>query len=684
MTEVEPARAAPCRQGQRLASAAIAAGVLALGAVVFGTLEPVEGLEFTAFTRTTWNGQVLLTGRDTTLSLGLVGERPFTEWQSYSVEWRGRLAVPSAGAYTFALAADDGAIFEVGDRVVVDNGGQHRSRRLVGAIELSPGLHDVRLRYAQEGGRYDLDLRWSRDGELFTPIPAGRLVPPGVSPAAYRWRWLWPPLGALVAVLVGWLAASPLRRRLAAAFARPLTKTALDALARPRVAIALIVALGLPVRMALLTTSPAVLWPDSTVFHFTSRDILRGVWASHDAYRTAAYPFLLTAVVGGRDSELLGLVLIGLQQIAGLGAAVLFFMVGRRVVAPRPALAGALLFAIHPLQLFYEVSVLTEAIFTLGLAGTVWAAMRLLERPAATAAALFGALTALLVLIRPVAQWYLPAVLALLLACRGRRAPILRAGVVAVVCYAVPILGWMSVNQAEFGFFGVALGRGMGLYTRVFEVDAMRPPSPGSDREMRALWSHAVVERWSPNRVRDELNYGSRMSAAAADERMYDFAKETALAHVLAFSRRTLVQWGRLVVAPLDSIRRCPSPVGHYLCSGRSTGESLPSFPNAPSEPSRVREATVAYVSRVRWPMLTISLLALAGAGVALSEATTLASGALLLVTIACMTLVPAVSQYPLDRFRLPIDALLFLFAAGGLRYVATVLVAITDTRARQ
>jgi hypothetical protein len=174
------------------------------------------------------------------------------------------------------------------------------------------------------------------------------------------------------------------------------------------------------------------------------------------------------------------------------------------------------------------------------------------------------------------------------------------------------------------------------------------------------------------------------MSAAAADERMYAFAKETALAHVPAFSGLTLVQWGRLVVAPLESIRRCPSPVGHYLCSGRSTGESLPSFPNAPSEPSRVREAAVAYVSQVRWPMLTISLLALVGAGVALSEATTLAPGALLLVTIACMTLVPAVSQYPLDRFRIPIDALLFLLAAGGLRYLASVLVATTDTRTRQ
>ena len=684
MPVVEPATLGPWREAQGLAGAAIAAGVLALGAIVFGTLEPVEGLEFTAFDKTAWNGRVLRTGRDTTLSVGLVGERPFTEWQSYSVEWRGQLAVSSAGTYTFALVADDGAVFEVDDRVVVDNGGQHGSRRLVGAIELDPGLHDVRLRYAQEGGRYDLDLRWSRDGELFTPIPAGRLVPPGVSPAAYRWRWLWPPLGALAAMVVGWIAASPLRRRLASAFEGPLARAALEALARPGPAIGLVVALGLPLRLALLTTSPAVLWPDSTVFHLTSRDILRGVWASHDAYRTAVYPFLLTAVVGGRDSEILGLALIGVQQIAGLGAALLLFIVGRRVVSPRAALAGALLFAIHPLQLFYEMSVLTEAIFTLGLAGAVWAAMRLLERPGVAAAALFGVLTALLVLIRPVAQWYLPAVLVLLVACHGLRAPMLRVGVVAVMCYAVPILGWMAVNQTEFGFFGVALGRGMGLYTRVFEIDALPPPAPGTDPEMRALWSHAVVERWSPNRVRDELNYGRRLSSVAADERMYAFAKETALAHVPAFIGLTLVQWGRLVVAPHDSIRRCLSPVGNYLCSGRSTGESLPSFPNAPSEPSRVREAAVTYVSQVRWPMLAIGVLALAGAGVALSEATTVAPGALLLLTIACMTLVPAVSQYPLDRFRLPIDALLFLFAAGGLRYLASVLVTVTDTRARQ
>lgn len=684
MSSAEHAAARPRRQAQVLAFALVAAAALALGAAVFGVLRPVEGLDFTAFERTAWTGRVLLKGRDTTLSAALIGERPFTDWQSYSLEWRGQLSVTETGTYWFALVADDGAVLEVGERVVVDNGGRHGSRRLVGGADLNEGLHDLRLRYAQEGGRYDLDVRWSRDGERFSPIPAERLVPPGVPAARLRWQWLWPSLGALVSVLVVWLSTSWLRRALEGVIERPVTRAALEACERPRVAMALIVVVGLPLRLALLATSPAVLWPDSTLFHLTSRDILHGAWASHDAYRTAAYPFLLSAVVGGRDSEGLGLTLVGLQQLAGLGAAVMFYIAGRRVFTPLAALAGALLFAVHPLELFYEFSVLTEALFTAGLAVTLWSAVRLIDRPGLAPAALLGLLAALLVLIRPVAQWYLPAVLPVVMMRHGLKPSVLRACVVSGLCFTVPIVAWMAVNQSEFGFFGVALGRGMGLYTRVFEIDGLSPPAPGADPEMRELWRIAGVERWSPNRVRDELNYGRRISSVAADERMYAFAKEAAVAHLPAFSVRTLVQWARLVAAPRDSIKRCASPVGEYLCSGRSTGESLPSFPNAPAAPSRLRDAVVAYVARVQWPMVPVVGLALAGAVAALAATSTRAPGLALLVTVVYMTLVPAVSQYPHDRFRLPIDALLFMFAADGLRHLAEALLTVPADEARQ
>lgn len=674
MPEAEPPTVAPRRQAQIHASVLILAGALALGAFVFARTQPPTGLEFTVFDRTTWDGRVLLRGLDATLSFELIGERPFIDWQTYSMEWRGRVDVPDDGAWTFALVADDVAVLEVDDRVVVDTRGRPASQRTVGAADLSAGLHDIRLRYAQDGGRHDLDLRWSRDGELFASVPSTRLVPPGVSDAAWRWRWLWPAAAALLAVVAAWFAARPLHVVLARLLAHPRALIVLESLTRPGPALALLMAVGLPLRATLLATSPAVLWPDSTVFHLTSVDIVRGLWATHDAYRTAVYPFVLAAIVGGQDSAPLGLVLVALQQLAGLCAIAVFYLVSRRVCSPRAALAGALVFALHPLQLFYEMSVLTEATFTLGLAVTLWAAMWLYERPGAVTGASLGALAALLVLIRPVAQWYLPALLAVIAACHPRRTVLLRAVAVAVICYAVPMAGWMAVNQAEFGFFGVALGRGMGLYTRVFEIDGLSPPSPGADPEMRALWARATVERWSPNRVRDELNYQRRLNAAAADERLYAFAKETALAHLPDFGVRTAVQWSRLLVAPRDSIRRCPSAVGDYLCSGRSTGESLPSFPNAPAGTSRPRDAVVAYVSQVRWPMVPIALLALVGGVAALTGGATLAPGALVLVTVVCMTAVPAVSQFPHDRFRLPVDALLFALAAGGLRRVAAML----------
>lgn len=62
----------------------------------------------------------------------------------------GRLAIETAGAYTFALTSNDGARAYVGGRLVVDNDGRHAEETDTGVIELAAGEHPVRVEWYED------------------------------------------------------------------------------------------------------------------------------------------------------------------------------------------------------------------------------------------------------------------------------------------------------------------------------------------------------------------------------------------------------------------------------------------------------------------------------------------------------------------------------------------------------
>jgi hypothetical protein len=317
-------------------------------------------------------------------------------------------------------------------------------------------------------------------------------------------------------------------------------------------------------------------------------------------------------------------------------------------------------------------------LFTLVFAITVWLAVRTIERVTLRHAAALGVGAAALVLVRPVAEWYVVApLIAVLLASVSMERRVAAAGVM-LACYGVPLLLWMGVNQREYGFFGVALGRGMGLYTRVFEIDQRVPPLPSAQPELRELWAFAQHARWSPNRVRDELNYARRYSSATADDAMFDFAVETIRTAPLSFAAGTVRQWALQLLDPNVGVRSCPSPFGRFLCSGRLDDASFGAFPPVPEGPSRLRPAVVGYVTG--WPVPMKPVVVLAVLGVAWAWRTRRGPAALLFaLSAAYLTAVPALTLVPQDRFRLPADGLLFLFAMAGLTVVAAAAVRLVE-----
>ena len=88
----------------------------------------------------------------------------------YGVRFDGYLKVESDGYYRFAVESDDGAVLEIDDEVVVDNDGDHPSRRIRGAIPLRQGFHKMRLRYFQAAGGASLDVSWGIPGAELQPL----------------------------------------------------------------------------------------------------------------------------------------------------------------------------------------------------------------------------------------------------------------------------------------------------------------------------------------------------------------------------------------------------------------------------------------------------------------------------------------------------------------------------------
>jgi hypothetical protein len=174
----------------------IALLVLVVGASLAVPDHPPRGLLGRYWDNPDWSGSPVRTASATVFGIPTVRRvLPELIYPEFSAEWTGYLSIEKAGLYTFDLKSDDGAFLYVdespGGGPVVDNGGVHGTQVASGSIELSPGAHRVRLRYAQAGGDLVLSLTWTPPGGLPGPLPPGLLSPDeasAVSPKYLRRR----------------------------------------------------------------------------------------------------------------------------------------------------------------------------------------------------------------------------------------------------------------------------------------------------------------------------------------------------------------------------------------------------------------------------------------------------------------------------------------------------------------
>ncbi|GAA2564555.1 MULTISPECIES: family 16 glycoside hydrolase [Streptomyces] len=86
------------------------------------------------------------------------------------------LQVPQDGTYAFRLISDDGSRLHIGDREVIDHDGLHGAEPKDGTVDLTTGLHPLRIEHFEAGGGQQLTLQWKPPGAAdFTLVPNSAL-----------------------------------------------------------------------------------------------------------------------------------------------------------------------------------------------------------------------------------------------------------------------------------------------------------------------------------------------------------------------------------------------------------------------------------------------------------------------------------------------------------------------------
>lgn len=102
----------------------------------------------------------------------------FAGTESFGVVFTGGLRIDTAGTYDFELGSDDGSRLSIGVREVVDNDGLHGFRTRTGRVQLSKGVHAIRVEFFERGGGERLRLRYRRGSAAYQEVPANVLVHP--------------------------------------------------------------------------------------------------------------------------------------------------------------------------------------------------------------------------------------------------------------------------------------------------------------------------------------------------------------------------------------------------------------------------------------------------------------------------------------------------------------------------
>jgi DNA-binding beta-propeller fold protein YncE/4-amino-4-deoxy-L-arabinose transferase-like glycosyltransferase len=138
-------------------------------------VEPVTsaGLLGNYFPNKDWRGQPTLARIDPTIHFRFHNTPLPRPW---SVEWTGRILIPTAGVYRFATQSIDHSWLYIDDQLVVDNS-KVKDKLEEAPITLTAGLHAIRVRFVDQTNFTHIEVYWQPPGGGREIIPSRRLTP---------------------------------------------------------------------------------------------------------------------------------------------------------------------------------------------------------------------------------------------------------------------------------------------------------------------------------------------------------------------------------------------------------------------------------------------------------------------------------------------------------------------------
>jgi 4-amino-4-deoxy-L-arabinose transferase-like glycosyltransferase len=460
-----------------------------------------------------------------------------------------------------------------------------------------------------------------------------------------------------------------------------------------------LVALGL--RLAFLYRVPVILTGDSQSHYLPGYDLAFGNSFEPELRRPPGYALFAAGTILALGEELRSLIFV--QQLLGVGAALLTYLLGRLTFGRTAGLVAGLLVALDGALILSGQSVMTETLFT-ALFLAALAALLLAARSGGWAWALAaGLLLGAAALTRPVAQALVVLVpLAFLLHTRRLR-PVVMGTVLVAIGFGLVMLPWMARNYAEHGTPTAAGGLGRSLIARTIKYDdgyfdAARPapddPSASSGQALKAQARQFI--RGKRNTIRNSRSVRStqsglmqafNLSQAESDRLMREVAQEAIAERPVYYLTGSLQMAWQIVLGKekedtysdrwelrrdKDWAEQWEERVDHLL--------TPTSF--AEQESADTAEwLTEIFQPTSLGPVLPVLaglglLLAVVGARWALVAGL---AGLLLLLLSAAL-------DGPVPRYRYPLDPLIVLFAAGALvlagRYVVAAARRLGPSRA--
>ncbi|MBR2713897.1 MAG: hypothetical protein IKB76_03865, partial [Kiritimatiellae bacterium] len=103
-------------------------------------------------------------------------DAPSSLLDRFGAVYSGFVRVPRSGAWNVTLESDDGSRLWIDGNLVIDHGALHSMSARSSRLDLSEGLHEIRVEYFENTGGAGLRLLWALDGFPSEAVPARYLL----------------------------------------------------------------------------------------------------------------------------------------------------------------------------------------------------------------------------------------------------------------------------------------------------------------------------------------------------------------------------------------------------------------------------------------------------------------------------------------------------------------------------